>query len=30
MDKENYARSNNVEEEPDNRQPEPTRRNTKK
>ena len=30
MDKENYGRSNDVEEEPNNRQPRPTRRNTKK
>jgi len=30
MDKENYGRSDDVEEKPNNRQPRPTRRNTKK
>ena len=30
MDKKNYGRSNDVEEEPDNRQPRSTGRNTKK
>ena len=30
MDKKNYSRSNNVEEESDNRQSRPTRRNTRK